>query len=177
MEKQNNNRKQTIIQPKDEFTNLTIGPNDSYLWTEAKAAKIAALAKARNSKRSPSRVRRNDMLAVYYRMEHYLNDNKITADDICQIEDFVKEFLSVLCINKTAFANYIEIDISNLNKYYSNNRRFNSELALKFGHFFHTPANIWLQIQAKNEILILQKEEQAKGKYAKYDYEKLLQIA
>lgn len=177
MEKESQKRNQTISQRNDEVVDLTIGPNDSHSWTEAKAAKVAALAKAHNSKRSTARVRRNKMLAVLYRMEHYLNDNNVTADNMCQIEDFVKEFLVVLCINKTTFANYIEIDISNLNKYYSSTRRFNSELALKFGHFFHTPANIWLQIQAKNEILILQKEELANDKYVKYDYERLLQIA
>ena len=138
---------------------------------------MAALAQAHNANRSPARVRRNAMLAVLYRMEHYIQDSKITADKICKLEDFVKEFLAVLSINKTTFARYIEIDISNLNKYYSSERRFNSELALKFGHFFHTPPDIWLQIQSKNEILILQKEEQAGDKYLKYDYEKLLQIA
>jgi len=97
-------------------------------------------------------------------MEHYIQDNIITTDNIFKIEDFVKEFLTVLSINKTAFARYIEIDISNLNKNYSSETCFNTKLALKFGHFFHTPANIWLQIEAKNEILIFQKEEKTNDK-------------
>lgn len=177
MERKKQTLKQTTNQPDSDIVDVTIGPNDGHSWTDAKAAKIAALAKAHNAKRSPARIRRNAMLAVFYRMEHYVQDNKLTADNICKVEDFVKEFLTVLGINKTAFARFIEIDISNLNKYYASERRFNSELALKFGYFFHTPANIWLQIQAKNEILILQKEEQAEEKYIKYDYEKLLQIA
>jgi len=177
MERIKRTAKQTTSQPNDDLVDVTIRPKDGHSRTKAKAAKLAALAKAHNAGRSPARVRRNAMLAVLYRMEHYIQDNKITAEDICKIEDFVKEFLAVLNINKTAFARYIDIDISNLNKYYSSERRFNSELALKFGHFFHTPANIWLQIQSKNEILILQKEEQAGDKYRKYDYEKLLQIA
>jgi plasmid maintenance system antidote protein VapI len=93
------------------------------------------------------------------------------------IEDFVKDFLKVLGINKTAFAQYIEMDGANLNKYYRSDRRFNTELALKFAHFFHTPADLWLKIQIKNELLLLQKEKQSEDKYNKYDYEKLLQMA
>lgn len=177
MERKTKTLKQTTSQAPDDFVDVTIRPNDGHARTKAKAANIAALAKAHNANRSPARLRRNAMLAILYRMEHYIQDNNITADNIYKVEDFVKEFLSVLSINKTAFAKYIEIDISNLNKYYSSERRFNTELALKFGHFFHTPANVWLQIQAKNEILILQQEEKTNDKYVKYDYEKLLQIA
>lgn len=177
MERKKKNLTQTTIQPNNNIVEVTIGSIDGHNRTKAKAAKIAALAKAHNANRSPARLRRNAMLAVLYRMELYIQDNEVTVDNLCKVEDFVKEFLTVLSINKTAFARFIDMDVSNLNKYYSSERRFNSELALKFGHFFHTPANIWLQIQTKNEILILQKEEQAGDKYRKYDYEKLLQIA
>jgi plasmid maintenance system antidote protein VapI len=61
----------------------------------------------------------------------------------------------VLGISKGAFAAYIEMGASNLNKYYRSDRRFNTELALKFAYFFHTPANLWLKIQIKNELLQL----------------------
>jgi antitoxin HigA-1 len=169
--------KKSQDQSNEDFVELTIGSGDTNEWSEAKAAEIAALAKAHHAGRSPERIRKNAMLAVQYRMEHYIGNDSVTAENMSKIEDFVKEFLVVLNINKTAFARFIDIDISNLNKYYSNDRRFSTELALKFGHFFHTPPNIWLQIQAKNEILILQQEEKADDKYAKYDYEKLLKIA
>lgn len=154
-----------------------IGPNDGHARTEAKAAEMAAFAQAHHKKRSPERLLKNAMSSILYRMEHYLQDDQITLDNICGIEDFVKDFLTVLKINKTTFAQLIEVDGANLNKYYRSDRRFNTELALKFAYFFHTPPDLWLRIQIKNELVLLQKEKQAHGKYNKYDYEKLLQMA
>jgi plasmid maintenance system antidote protein VapI len=117
------------------------------------------------------------MLAVQYRMEHYANDDQVTYENIYAIEDFVNDFLKVLGINKGTFAGFIEIDSSNLNKYYKSERRFTISLALKFAHFFHTPVDLWLKVQMKNDLLKLEKEKESDGKYSKYDYEKLLQIA
>lgn len=160
-----------------EAEDLTIGPNDGNAWNEEKMTGVAAFAKKHNSKRSPERLRRNAMLAVHYRMEDYLQDDSVTFENICTIENFVMDFLKVLGIKKGEFAKYIELDVSNVNKYYRNERRFSTDLALKFAHFFHTPADLWLKIQIKNELLQLQKEEKANEKYDKYDYEKSLQIA
>jgi len=162
---------------KTNAADLTIRPNDGHNRSMEKTAEIAALAKLHNSRRSPERLRRNAMLAIQYKMEHYVNDEQVTYDNICSIEDFVKDFLKVLGINKGSFAAYIEMDGSNLNKYYRSDRRFNTELALKFAYFFHTPADLWLKVQIKNELLQLQKEKEADDKYRKYDYEKVLQIA
>jgi plasmid maintenance system antidote protein VapI len=177
MEKRKKITNQVKATEKTRFTDLTIGPNDGHSRTKEKTAEIAALAKLHNSNRSPERLRRNAMLAVQYRMEHYVNDDQITYENTYAIEDFVKDFLKVLGINKGRFAGYIEIDGSNLNKYYRNDRRFNTELALKFAYFFHTPPDLWLKVRIKNELLQLQKEKEAAEKYRKYDYEKLLQIA
>jgi antitoxin HigA-1 len=177
MERKKKHNKGTTEHQGAGVIDITIKPNDGHGRSAENAADIARLAKLHRANRSAERSRRNAMLAISYRMEHYVQDNKITAENLYKIEDFVKEFLMVLGISKTAFAHYIEIDISNLNKYYGSGRRFNTELALKFGHFFHTPADLWLKIQAKNEFLILQKEKQLEDKYRKYDYEKVLQIA
>jgi plasmid maintenance system antidote protein VapI len=156
---------------------MTIAPSDAHNWSKEEKALIEERAKFHHSQRSPERLRKNAMLAVQYRMEHYVQDDQVTFENMSAIEDFVKDFLKVLGINKTAFAQYIEMDGANLNKYYRSDRRFNTELALKFAHFFHTPADLWLKIQIKNELLLLQKEKQSKDKYNKYDYEKLLQMA
>ncbi len=171
MEKQANDNRKT------KAADLTIGPNDGNNRSKEKTEEIAALAKLHNSKRSVERLRRNAMLAVQYRMEHYVNDDLVTYETIYAIEDFVKDFLKVLGINKGVFAGYIEMDSSNLNKYYRSERRFNIELALKFAYFFHTPVDLWLKVQMKNDLLGLQKEEEAADKYRKYDYEKVLLIA
>lgn len=169
--------KQLRERRKSLITEVTIGPNDIHNRSKEKAAEMTALAKLHHSKRSPERLLKNSMLAVQYRMDHYLQDDLISFENIWTIEQFVTDFLKVLGINKTAFARFIEMDGANLNKYYRSDRRFNTELALKFAHFFHTPADLWLKIQIKNELLLLQKEKEADEKYSKYDYEKLLQIA
>jgi plasmid maintenance system antidote protein VapI len=172
-----NSTKQVTSSGKTKIPDLTLGPNDGNERTKEKSEKIAALARLHNSNRSTDRLRKNAMLAVQYRMEHYVQDDQITIDNICGIEEFVKDFLKVLGINKGAFAGFIEMDTSNLNKYYKSDRRFNTELALKIAYFFHTPADLWLKVQIKNELLLLQKEREAEEKYSKYDYEKALQIA
>jgi plasmid maintenance system antidote protein VapI len=166
-----------IRKSREKLVDITIGPNDGNKWSEEKAAGVLALAKHHHGLRSPERIRKNAMAAVRYRIEEYLLDENITLDDVCTIEDFVTDFLKVLGLKKGEFAKYIDIDDSNLNKYYRRDRRFNTVLALKFAQFFHTPADLWLKVQIKNELLELQREKEAEEKYNKYDYEKALQIA
>src|SRR5690606_5270537 len=100
------------------------------------------------------------MSAVRYRMEDYVKDEDATPETMRTIEDFVKDFLKVLGLKKGEFAKHIDIDDSNLNKYYRSDRRFNTVLALKFSHFFHTPADLWLKVQIKNELLELHREQE-----------------
>lgn len=159
-----------------EKSDITIGSNDGDKWSEKKVLEITALAKLHHSKRSLEYIRRKAMQAVHYRMEEYIQNDDMKLNEIHTIEDFVKDFLKVLGIRKGEFAKYIEMDDSNLNKYYRSERRFNTILALKFAHFFHTPADLWLKIQIKNELLELQKEKEIEEKYNKYDYEKVLQL-
>lgn len=156
---------------------MTITPSDGHKWSKEEKALIEERAKFHHSQRSPERILRNEMLAVLYRMEEYIQDERITFQKVSTIEDFVRDFLKVLGIKKSAFARYIDINDSNLNKYYRSDRRFNTILAMKFAHFFHTPADLWLKVQLKNELLELQQEKEADEKYTKYDYEKVLQMA
>ncbi len=162
---------------KSNSIDLSIGPNDGHNRSETQKAEIETLARLHNVGRTAERLRKNDMLAVQYRMEHYTGDDQISYEKIISMEDFVMDFLAVLGITKTAFAGYIEMDAANLNKYLKGDRRFNTELALKFAYFFHTPADLWLKVQIKNELLQLQKEKEAADKYLKYDYEKVLHLS
>lgn len=117
------------------------------------------------------------MLAIQYKMEEYIQDQHIKAEDIFTVRDFVQQFLKILHLKKGEFAGYIEINDSNLNKVYNNQRPLNADLAMKLGHFFHIPADLWMKVQLKNEFLLFQTEMQSQDKYQKYDYEKVLQIA
>ncbi|SDG63787.1 helix-turn-helix transcriptional regulator [Chitinophaga filiformis] len=156
---------------------VTLGPKDGLARSAKHKAVVAAAAKEHNANRSVARLIRNEMLAIRYQMESYISDQTITANELRSIKDFANDFLRILNLKKGDFAYYIEIDLANLNKYYKEDRKFNPELALKFGHFFHTPADLWLRVQFKNEMLKFEQETRLEKKYQKYDYEKVLQIA
>ena len=162
---------------REKTVDVTIRPNDGSKWSAEKTEAITAMAKLRHGERSKERLLQNAMAAVRYKMEDYVNDEDVMPETILTIEDFVKDFLKVLGLKKGEFAKHIDIDDSNLNKYYRNDRRFNTVLALKFAHFFHTPADLWLKVQIKNELLELHREQEATEKYSKYDYKKVLQMA
>lgn len=155
----------------------TIVPNDGYNRSSKKKAFIDAAAKAHHLQRSPARLLKNEMLSVLYTMEAYLLDESVTLKNMKTIKDFAGDFLAVLNLKKGEFASHIEIDLSNLNKYYKDDRKFNPQLAIKFGHFFHTPADLWLKVQFKNEMIVFEQEIKLEKKYKKYDYEKVLQNA
>lgn len=117
------------------------------------------------------------MLSVLYRMEEYVLDDKTLLEQIITVENFVMDFCLILEISKTQFAKYLDTDVSNLNKYFRGRRAFNTELAMKLAHFFHTPVDVWLKVQLKNDLIALYEEEKSGTKYDKYDYEKALQFA
>ena len=162
---------------KEEVIDMTIGPNDGNKWNKKKTEAITAKARLHRSERDKERLMRNAMSAVRYRIEDNVAQDDVTSQTMRTIEDFAMDFLNVLGLKKGEFANYIDIDTSNLNKYFRGDRRFNTVLALKFAHFFHTPADLWLKVQIKNELLELHKEQKAIKKYIKYDYKKVLQMA
>lgn len=160
-----------------QHVDVTLRPQDGHARSAKHKAIVAAAAREHHAKRSTARLIRNEMLAIRYQMESYVLDQTITINKMRSIRDFVNDFLNILNLKKGEFANYIEIDLANLNKYYKEERKFNAELALKFGHFFHTPADLWLRVQFKNEMLKFELETRLEKKYKRYDYEKFLQLA
>ncbi|NML40844.1 hypothetical protein HHL17_26845 [Chitinophaga sp. G-6-1-13] len=165
-------KKRTHHQP-----DVTLKPKDGHARSAKHKSIVDASAKEHHASRSTARLIRNEMLAIRYQMESYVLDQTITANEMRSIRDFVNDFLRILKLKKGEFAYYIEIDLANLNKYYKEDRKFNPELALKFGHFFHIPADLWLRVQFKNEMIKFEQETRLEKKYKKYDYEKVLQIA
>lgn len=162
---------------KREDFDVTIAPSDGHKWSKEEKALMEERAQLLHSKRSPERIIRNQMLAVLYRMEEYVQNDKITLEERMTIEDFVMTFCSVLGLGKTQFATYLDTDISNLNKYLKGQRSFNKDLAMKLSNFFHIPIDLWLQVQLKNDLIAFHEEEKLAEKYSKYDYEKVLKMA
>lgn len=154
---------------------VTIAPSDGHKLTNNEKNLIDEQAKLRHANRSPERIIRNQMLSVLYRLEEYLQQEDSKSSKIYTIEYFVNEFIKILNLNKSQFANHLDTDVSNLNKYLKGQRAFNTELAMKFSRFFHTPVDIWLKVQLKNDLIALHEAEKG-HKYDKYDYKKVLQL-
>ena len=150
---------------------VEIGLPDGQKWSKEKLSGIKQFVQEQAFKRTPERKLNNEMLAVRYQMEEYLEERN--PDIQYSIEKFLKDYLHVLNIPFKHFALAIDSSDGNLKKYVSGERKFNTDLAMKFGHFFHTPADLWLQIFIKNELMNLNKEKREARKYQKYDYKKL----
>ncbi len=161
---------------KDKITNfnIEIGDNDSNEWSDETLAKVKALVKSESSKRTPERILRNEILSIQYQMEEYIENSGIDKKDILTLERFLNIYLKTLNLTLKRFAQSIDTTDGNLKKYISGERKFNTDLAMKFAYFFHTPPDIWLKIQIKNELIELEKEKEKISKYKKYDYEKVI---
>lgn len=154
--------------------NVEFGPTTEVEWTAEKLAEADSIASHIASKRSDEQKLRNLVRSVRYRMEAYLQNQNISIEDIIMLDTWLKEYLKVLGLPQKRFAEIIESKDKNLRKYLIGERRFSTDLAMKFGNFFHTSPDLWLRVQIKNELLLLQNEKETEEKYNKYDYEKIL---
>ena len=155
---------------------MTIPPSDGHKLDKEQKDLIRSHANELAGQRSTERRVRNEMLSVLYRLEEYLQREELASGEVFTIEYFVSEFCKVLELNRSQFAGFLDIDTSNLNKYLRGQRAFNTELAMKFSRFFHTPVDVWLKVQLKNDLIALHKAEKV-SKYDKYDYKKALRLA
>lgn len=149
---------------------VSIGLSSEKKWDADKLSRIEALIKQESEKQSEERVLRNNMLAVQYEIEDYLESENISVDKTLEIGHFVKLYLEEMNLTKTKFAKIVGLQPSNLHKYLTGARKLNADLALKFSYFFNTSPEMWIMIQAKNEIIHVKLESGNRGKYRKYDY-------
>ena len=151
---------------------VEIGSNKPKQWTESEIARLKTFAKDNAKRRSDEQKINNKLMALRYEIEEYLNDNRSKP---LTLEDVVWNYLSVLNLPFRKFAVYLDTTDSNLKKYVTGERKFNKDLVLKFSHFFHTPAELWLKLQLKNELFELKNKKETK-QYEKYDYRKVIGI-
>jgi len=159
---------------KNEDLDIEIGLKEGQEWSDEKLARIKALVKSESNKRSPQRVLRNEFLTITYQMEEYLDNEEIPQDKLFTIKMFLASFLLIMGLSRRKFATHIDITDGNLLKYLSGERKFNTDLAMKFSSFFHTTPDIWLNVQTKNDLIRLYHEKEKVRKYSKYDYQKVL---
>lgn len=156
---------------------IDIKANGVNRLSKDKLANLKNIANELALKRLPAQKLKNEMLAIRYQMESYAINNCNDLDQICTLEMFVVQFLKVLKFTKKRFALAVDTTDGNLKKYLLGERKFNIDLAMKFGHFFHTPPDLWLNIQAKNDLILLSSKKDSYKKYAQYDYELFSMVA
>ncbi len=156
---------------------IDIKANDVNRLTKEKLDNVKGIANELALKRLPAQKLKNEMLAIRYQMESYAINNINELDQIRTLEMFVEQFLQVLKFTKKRFALAVDTTDGNLKKYLLGERKFNIDLAMKFGHFFHTPPDLWLNIQAKNDLILLSSNKNSYKKYAQYDYELISMVA
>ncbi len=153
---------------------VQIGNDERPELTADEVKAIREHIKKENAKRTPKQRLETELFSLKLRIQYYLEQENITADKVQTIEAFVKAYLTALNITFKTFASAIDTSDGNLKKYISGERKFNTDLAMKFGSFFHTSPDIWLSIYMKNELYELKKEKEKINHYKKYNYEKVM---
>jgi plasmid maintenance system antidote protein VapI len=163
--------KHTSIHP------IQIGRTDEKDWSKEKIATVKVFIKQKAGQRSAEQKLHTRLLSLRLQMEAYLEQESIDAKQLQTIETFLQLYLKTLMITFKKFAEAIETTDGNLKKYLSGDRKFNTDLAMKFGYFFHTAPELWLRIQLKNDFITLNREKKQITKYKKYDYKKVVELA
>lgn len=156
-------------------------PEDNSLygreWTAEELAVVSAHAKKLYAQQTPEERLENELLSIRYAMEFFIDEHLAEPkQQPLQIDSILKRYLKALNLSFKKFAQSIDTTDGNLKKYLSGERKFNTDLALKFGAFFHVEPELWLKVQMKNELLILSKQKKLLSRYKKYDYKKVYQI-
>ncbi|NTS43028.1 transcriptional regulator [Flavisolibacter sp. BT320] len=147
-----------------------IGLRDNKKWNVSKATDVKDFLNRRIAQRAPEQTIEIGMLRTLYQMEDYVEN----STEERSLNDFVKAFLVVLGINFKTFAERIGMTDGNLKKYLTGERKFTSDLALRFSKFFNTTPDIWLKVDLKNELLELKKQTSKAREYEKFDYKKMV---
>ena len=165
----------TVMEKKDIDFKIEIGTKEPKQWSEREITQLKDEAKKNAKKRTPEQRLKNELMTLQFEMEKYLTDNTSTPRRLT-LEKVVSNYLGILNFPFRKFALHLDTTDGNLRKYLSGERKFNTDLAMKFGHFFHTSPELWLHLQLKNELSHLKREKKQVKHYEKYDYRKALGI-
>lgn len=91
----------------------------------------------------------NQRIGVKLQMKTYLqSDSKETV----LAGEFLNKLLTIYNIKKTKFAEFLEIENANLHALLRGRRKFNSKIATTVGDMFKIDPELWMYIEAKNEL-------------------------
>lgn len=142
------------------------------IWNERKKAGLKEFILSESAKQSEERRLRNELLAIQYRMQDYIESENPT--NMLRLMDFVKMYLHTLNVTQKKLAELFEMKDSNLHKYLVGERKLNADLVLKLSSFSHVDPEYWFRVEVKNELIEINKEKAKAKDYQKYDYRNLL---
>ena len=141
---------------KEVFTKSGLGIKPKK-WTKKHSQNVQDFIKQHYAQTDPLEKLENRLFAIKLQMQDYLQNEDIT--EIKTVGTFIQEaitaFKELLNISKKALAEHWETTTANLSKYLNKERGLNVELALKIASTLDVPAQLLLDIQIKNELLIV----------------------
>jgi plasmid maintenance system antidote protein VapI len=142
------------------------------IWNGQKKAGLKEFILSESAKQSEERRLRNELLAIQYRMQDYIETEN--PANMLRLVDFVKMYLHTLNVTQKKLAELFEMKDSNLHKYLVGERKLNADLVLKLSSFSHVDPEYWFRVEVKNELIEINKEKAKAKDYQKYDYRNLL---
>jgi plasmid maintenance system antidote protein VapI len=91
----------------------------------------------------------NQRIGVKLEMKSYLKSD--TKETIIAGE-FLNKLIAIFNIKKTKFAEYLGVENANLHALIKGRRKFNSKIATIVGEAFNISPELWMFIEAKNEL-------------------------
>jgi addiction module HigA family antidote len=151
---------------------VKVGLDKTKKWTKQELEGFDTRVAEYTIKRSPHQRIKNQLAGLQYRLEEEIEK----SDSFVDLEVIVKELIDILNITKKELAKSIDMDSPNLSKYLKGERKFNTDLAMRLGSFFHIKPELWLEISMRNELFNLKNQKTKSEKYNKYDYEKVIDL-
>ncbi|MCF0056335.1 hypothetical protein [Dyadobacter sp. CY356] len=142
------------------------------IWNDDKMKSLKEFITSHSEKQSKEQKLRNELLAIQYRIEDYIESDSIS--DRLRVLDFVKLYLKTFNVTQKTLADLFEMKDSNLHKYLVGERKLNTNIVLKLSSFSNLDPEYWLRVEVKNELIEINKEKEKSNDYRKYDYRNLL---
>lgn len=99
-------------------------------------------------------------VGLHLRMKRYLIEPIV---EVKPVGEFLNELLRIYKVKKIKFADLIDYENTNLHAVLKGRRRINNKLAIKIGLIFSIDPQLWMFIDAKNELAKYEKENTIKG--------------
>ena len=117
-------------------------------------------------------LKENQRIGIKLRMKSYLNSD---TKETIEAGEFLNNLFAIYNIKKSKFAEFIGIENGNLHALLKGRRKFNSKIATIVGETFSIDPQLWMFIEAKNELLkfnTASKKKRGKVDLAKLSHDK-----